>query len=1150
MNNSDKITIASALIHEHHSSTVSPSPPSLSIHGQTHSPTAAIVRRLYYSPSASGQQHQSPISSRTNPYRSMMHLSHSNNHRIVSTATRIVGSSSKGVAKVTPISIQSPTFDSTIRLTSRPTSTILMNDNNNKNNRLLQKPSTSLIQILEAMDSNNSSQASTNTTTTTTTTTTTVGPIINTINQTSHRHGKSLQEIASTSTTTTASITTTTKTLPPINNSSHYNENINNLCFLSHGGSSETFTVNEAVEIDSVIGTIKFRFNASSSSSSIGHWMESHQPHIPIRIEPGTKKLILVRKLDKESVEGESSVTIAIRCRPKRLLLDKRKLARKLSSNDQHESNWNRVEKRIATDESIDQSYLAYDTITDTTSDDDIIIPIRILVTDANDNKPEWQGNVPYSVNISEMSSPGSVVLTGIRAIDNDQLGPYSTVEYYVEPGPYSHLLRFASPLEGTLLLAAQLDYETLPKFWVSIRAQDQGNPPNTAVTKVNVQVIDADDQNPRFEVDKYTAILGEGQITAHPLQVKPKPIRAEDPDRAIQSQIVYEFNSKDEDSRENAYFKINAQTGQVSLKRPLHSSVALPITLVIRATQLDNRDRYALTTLTIVSKRDQVMPELRFLHSNYSTSLLESTPPGQVVLTVQSSRPASTSNQPLRFQILDDEHGYFSIKNSGEIVVNRMLDYEKHHRYSFRVMVTDGLQTDLARVTIDIINVNEHDPVFGQSTYVFHVNEARLRSSPVIGQMQATDADDGDRVQLSLSGPHAAAFALSADGTLRLRSLRLVNTTECHMIATATDSGTPSRSSSASVVVKFASALLKSLAGRTLESLLFELEHQTDLSSSPAISPTAVDILQHSSANIFSASTNSTALVLVIVLGVLLGTLFIIIVALTLHVLKNRKYESRRSSNCSPVTLHQRHHISSSSASSASSSSSSSDLSLSGGHHHHHHHHHPHHAHHQHIQHQHHWPTKDDSPERLFSANKSLFQPTAVSMVRSNKVVPLDSNTSNNDEYTEDIDSNAKKLLENLSPVKRSLTTTTTTMPNSNSSIEQPDSAISSDISCQWSDSHKISTHSSQANNSRSQSEFNSDSTHSDININPISTCSPTPDSNASRISVIRWPQGSIPRRVKKLTWKDEQRNNHLDQLYTSNSIVQAQSKQPKRKH
>ena len=135
-------TISIAFNQQHLSAAVAQStPPSLighMHHGQQqtqHSPTAAIVRRLYYSPSASGQQHQSPISSRTNPYRSMMHLSHSNNHRIVSTATRIVGSSSKGVAKVTPISIQSPTFDSTIRLTSRPTSTILMNDNNNKNNR-------------------------------------------------------------------------------------------------------------------------------------------------------------------------------------------------------------------------------------------------------------------------------------------------------------------------------------------------------------------------------------------------------------------------------------------------------------------------------------------------------------------------------------------------------------------------------------------------------------------------------------------------------------------------------------------------------------------------------------------------------------------------------------------------------------------------------------------------------------------------------------------------------------------------------------------------------------------------------------------------------------------------------------------------------
>lgn len=881
----------------------------------------------------------------------------------------------------------------------------------------------------------------------------------------------------------------------------------------------------------SIIGADDFHSNQALTNSTDNSFNNS----IPIRIESGTKNIILARKLDKESVEGESSVTIGVRCRPKRSL--KRKQSRKIIKERDDNDYSNYVDKFNSFNNQTWPYTWTYSENADITDDnEDIIIPIRILVTDANDNKPEWQGTVPYSVNISEMAAIGSVVLTGIRAVDNDQLGPFSTVEYYVEPGPYSHLLRFASPLEGTLILSGQLDYETLPKFWISIRAQDQGNPPNTAMTKVNVQVIDADDQNPRFEMDKYTAILGEALMVGQPLIVKPKPIKAEDPDRGMQSPILYQFNSKEENSRENSYFKIDSQTGEVSLKQPLHSSITLPITLVIRATQMDNQDRYALTTLTIVSKRDQVMPELRFLHSNYSTSLLESTPPGQVALTVQTTQPSATTNQqPLRFQILDDDERYFEVNNNGEILLKRMLDYEKHHRYSFRLMVTDGRQTDLARITIQIMNVNEHDPVFGQSAYVFHVNEARLRSSSVIGQIEATDADDGDRIQLSLTGPHAAAFALSTDGILRLRSLRLVNSTECHMIAMATDSGSPPRTSSTSVVVKFAPALIRSLTSRTLESLLFELEQeslQNDLSSSPAISPTAVDILQHSASNIFSASTNSSALVLVIVLGVLLGTLFIIIVALTLHVLKNRKYESRPSTS-SPVTLHERHQVSSSSSSTSSSSSSSSsssegsDFCLTG-------------------------KTTDSQPNSSTSSSshnnrwsigennktdcKRILQSSifaqASSLMRSNVIAPLESE---NNEYNEEIDCTAKKMVIHNDKAMNECRTDL-----------QPDSAISSDLSC-WSEnkSSQSPEHKCASNtvHSSSQSSTSGNESGSDTAMGTSKRTSTESNGNgatvASRISVIRWPQGSIPRRVKKLTWKDEQKNNHLDQLYAANTTM-----------
>ena len=559
---------------------------------------------------------------------------------------------------------------------------------------------------------------------------------------------------------------------------------------------------------------------SSSSRETFGRRLDSgnettenpilSEPTIPIRIDPGTKRLVLARKLDKESAEGESGLTIGVRCRPVRRnrlrnsdLPNSRLRKNSLFNEDEHDNETDSTNdvlndvhsgsasskrsSKISSSDSSSNSYWIYDTSSSESSgssnpDDDIIIPIRILVTDANDNRPEWTGlPVPFILNISESTAVGSVVASGLRALDADQQGPYSTVEYYIEPtgGAHAHLLRFSSPLEGTLVLAAPLDYEALPNFTITLRAQDQGVPPNWATTEVEVRVLDADDQNPRFEVDKYTTVLAEGQRSGDQLVVSPRAIKAEDPDRAINSPIVYGFNSRDSslddghgsgssvNNLEYSYFAINPNTGTISLKRPLPSSVPLPVTLVIRATQLDNRDRYALTTLTVLSRRNQMlMPELRFLHLNYSTSLLESTPPGHVVLTAQTSRiineNAGQNAGPLRFTILDDEEGHFSVRGSGEVLVKKPLDYEKHRKLSFRVMVTDGRQSDVARITVTVLNVNEHDPVFSQGSYLFHVSEARLRGSPVIGAIRATDADDGDKVQISLAGPHAAAFALS----------------------------------------------------------------------------------------------------------------------------------------------------------------------------------------------------------------------------------------------------------------------------------------------------------------------------------------------------------------------------------------------------
>ncbi|KAJ9593863.1 hypothetical protein L9F63_027492, partial [Diploptera punctata] len=86
------------------------------------------------------------------------------------------------------------------------------------------------------------------------------------------------------------------------------------------------------------------------------------------------------------------------------------------------------------------------------TADVGFEIPVNIRVTDANDNAPQFI-NAPYVLNISEVTVVGTRVLQGVRAVDADQQGAYSTVQYSVLPGPHADYFVFVNALEGTLLL-------------------------------------------------------------------------------------------------------------------------------------------------------------------------------------------------------------------------------------------------------------------------------------------------------------------------------------------------------------------------------------------------------------------------------------------------------------------------------------------------------------------------------------------------------------------------------------------------------------------------------------------------------------------------------------------------------------------------
>ncbi|KAJ3655050.1 hypothetical protein Zmor_014194 [Zophobas morio] len=513
-----------------------------------------------------------------------------------------------------------------------------------------------------------------------------------------------------------------------------------NRCYLENGASSENFFVSENNSVGSTIGQVRVHGDPRPGGTIALRLKEIDSP---IAISPGTKNLTLRRKLDKEGVEGPSSVFINLIC------------------------------ERLHT------------------LDPGFVIPINIRVTDANDNSPVFI-NSPYVLNISEVTVVGTRVLQGVHAIDNDQQGPFSSVKYSVLPGPHSDYFEFENELEGTLVLRKPLDYETLKSFDVNIRAQDHGEPPKKTDTVLTVHVVDADDQNPRFLDDRYTASVPEPPKRGSVLIVKPRDIKAFDQDLGINAPVFYTFNGLGTDY---TYFKIHRNSGTVSLSRDLtDSDLHHPATLVIRATQQDNPDRYALATLTVSRNLDN---GIRFLHRTFHFKVSESSPVGVTVGTFSNNRP----NQHLRYFVSDQNIlKLFAINTKGELSLRKKLDYEDKPDYVFKVFATDGITNDSSVVNVSVQDINEWEPRFRYPHYEFFVTG---QPNELIGRIEAADGDKNDKLTLTLNGVNASIFFITPSGELRLRETG-GHKGIANLGVVATDSGNPPRRASVPVTVHF----------------------------------------------------------------------------------------------------------------------------------------------------------------------------------------------------------------------------------------------------------------------------------------------------------------------------------------------------------
>ena len=70
----------------------------------------------------------------------------------------------------------------------------------------------------------------------------------------------------------------------------------------------------------------------------------------------------------------------------------------------------------------------------------------------------------------------------------------------------------------GELTIAKPLDHESRSSYMLSIQASDHGNPKQTTLTSIALQILDVNDNAPKFVNATYIGTITEGQYTNQPI--------------------------------------------------------------------------------------------------------------------------------------------------------------------------------------------------------------------------------------------------------------------------------------------------------------------------------------------------------------------------------------------------------------------------------------------------------------------------------------------------------------------------------------------------------------------------------------------------------------------------------------------------------
>ncbi|KAM9455731.1 protocadherin gamma-A12-like isoform 17-T17 [Clarias gariepinus] len=319
----------------------------------------------------------------------------------------------------------------------------------------------------------------------------------------------------------------------------------------------------------------------------------------------------------------------------------------------------------------------------------------------------------------------------------------------------------------------------------------------------VTVEITDINDNAPSFQKNEIRFEISESAMIGARFVLG----KAADPDVGINGLQSYSLKPTDN-------FELDKESGvkknvEMILQKNIDREKEGQIHLLLTA--FDGGESRLSGTMqvyiTVVDANDNAPV---FTQKVYKATITENSTKRTKLITVSASDADEGSNSHVSYYISDAVDSvvadtFLVDQHSGEVILNRDIDYEKANHYQLDIQARDqGGLSDTCKVIIDVLDINDNKPsvdIISMSSFI----PEKSKINTVVAMLKVNDQDSGvnghvhcninDNIPFAISSQSNHFFSLYTDNELDREK-----EAEYNITVTCFDEGVPSLSSSTSL--------------------------------------------------------------------------------------------------------------------------------------------------------------------------------------------------------------------------------------------------------------------------------------------------------------------------------------------------------------